>query len=169
LEPHHHSYGAASIYRGFTFTILPQKSSLRTEPSKGGISMKTLFSIALLSLLLCAIFASAPPSTHASGTWVDDLLECTENYIYGRNDVWNTWLNSPKGPEDESQLFYGLDQTFDNFQACNSVVNVPYVEIDFCPAAQQAYYNCGVQFPGFSDSNARMECQLATHYDGTCQ
>jgi len=130
--------------------------------------MKTLFSIALLSVLLCAIFASAPPPTHADD-WVGDLLSCTENYIDSHNNAWGTWLASPQAPEDESQLYYLLDQSFNDFQECNSVVNVPYVQYDFCTAAQQAYYNCGIQFQGIDATSALMECQLATHYDGMCR
>ncbi|HKG58728.1 MAG TPA: hypothetical protein VKB05_03035 [Pyrinomonadaceae bacterium] len=130
--------------------------------------MKTLFSIVLLSFLLCAIFASAPPPTHASD-WVDDLISCTGNYINGSTNAWDTWYSSSHGPGDLSQRDYALDVAFDNFQGCNSVVDIPYAAIDFCPAAQQAYYNCGIQFQGIDDTFARMECEAATHYDGTCR
>ena len=129
--------------------------------------MKTLFSIALLSLLLCAIFASAAPPTHA-GNWVDDLFDCTGTYVNRIHDAWETWYASPRGPEDLSQRNYSLDVAFYDFQACNSVVNVPYAQYDFCTAAQQAYYNCGIQFQGIDNAFALMECQLATHYEGTC-
>lgn len=130
--------------------------------------MKTLYSIALLSFLLFAIFASEPPSTHASDDWVYVLSDCTDIYITGYGNAWGTWDTSAQGPADENQLDYNLNQAFYNFQGCNSVVNVPYAEIDFCPAAQQAYYNCVIQFQGLDNTFARMECQAATHYEGTC-
>lgn len=129
--------------------------------------MKTIFSIALLSLLLCAIFASAAPPTHA-GNWVDDLFDCTGNYINGYTNAWDTWYASPQGAEDLSQRNYSLDVAFYNFQACNSVVNVPYAQYDFCTGAQLALENCNIQFQGIDNTFARMECQFATHYEGTC-
>lgn len=92
--------------------------------------MKTLFSITLLSLLLLATYASAPPRTHAI-TWVDSLMTCTGNYIDRRNGAWTTWNNSSQGPADQSQRDYSLDVAFNNYQGCNSVVNVPYMEPDF--------------------------------------
>lgn len=130
--------------------------------------MKRLFSIALLSLLLCAISASTPPPARADD-WVGDLLNCTGNYINGYNTAWDTWNASPRGPEDTDQRNYALDQAFDAYQACNGIVNVPVQQYDFCTGAQQAYYNCGAQFQGLDATSALMECQLATQYDGRCR
>jgi hypothetical protein len=130
--------------------------------------MKTLFSITLLSLLLCALFATAAPPTHASD-WVDDLFNCTGGYINGTNNAWDTWYSSTHGPEDLSERDYALDVAFYNFQGCNSVVNVPYAQLEFCPDAQYAYYACAAQFQGSEDTLALSECQAATHYDGICR
>lgn len=130
--------------------------------------MKRLFSIALLALLLCAISASAPQPTHADD-WVGELLTCTGNYIDGFNNAWDTWYASPQGPSDDSQRNYALDQSFNDYQGCNGIVNVPVQHPDFCTGAQQAYYNCGIQYQGLDASSALMECQLATQYDFRCR
>ena len=129
--------------------------------------MKTLTSIALLSVLLCTIVASAPPSTHASD-WVSDLFNCTGNYITGVNTSWNTWYASPQTPADESELWFNLDQAFEAYQDCNSVVDIPAVPFD-CGYAQVAYNNCTTQFEGTDDILALNACQIATRYDGMCR
>lgn len=130
--------------------------------------MKTFVSILVLSVLLVAISASSPPQTRASDDWVGDVLSCTGNYIQSRETTWDNWNNSSQGPQDEWNFDNGLTAAFDTYQGCNSVVNIPYQAIDFCPAAYQAHMNCANQFQGLDATAARMECYATAGYDGHC-
>lgn len=129
--------------------------------------MKTLFSISLITVLLLGISLSAPPPVQAD-SWVDDLISCTGGYMNAYSTAWGVFDASPKGPSDYDLRDYTLDQGFNNFQACNSVVNIPYAAIDYCPAAYAAYASCQNQFQGLEATPALMECQAATGYMGRC-
>lgn len=130
--------------------------------------MKTLFSISLLTILLLGLLMSAPPPSHAD-SWVDDLVSCTGGYMDGRQTAWDTYDQSGHTWQDQDLRDYTLDQAFNNYQACNSVVNIPYAAIDYCPAAYEQYMSCANQFQGWDNTAARMECQAATGFDGRCQ
>jgi hypothetical protein len=130
--------------------------------------MKMLFSISLLSILLLALFMSAPRPAHAD-SWVDDLISCTGGYLDGQQSAWNTWDQSGHTSGDQNARDNALDTAFNNYQACNSVVNIPYAAIEYCQDAYGQYMSCANQFQGWDNTAARMECQLATGFDGHCQ
>ena len=130
--------------------------------------MKKFFSISLLTLLLIGIFMSAPTPSHAD-SWVDDLISCTGGYLDGRTTAWNNWDQSSQTWQDAQTRDGALDQAFNDYQACNSVVNIPYAAMEYCQDAYAQYMSCANQFQGWDNSAARMECQAATGFDGRCQ
>ncbi|MEK6282156.1 MAG: hypothetical protein AABN95_17505 [Acidobacteriota bacterium] len=129
--------------------------------------MRTFLSISILSVLLLAIFASAPPATHAESEWYD-LYTCTDTYITDHLQAWANFDSSARTQADIDDRNSLLDQSFNSMVACNSSAFVDVAELDFCTGAQQAYYSCINQFQGIDATSARMECQAATRYEGTC-
>jgi len=126
------------------------------------MKLKTLGTLSCL--LLAAVLAVPPPTAQANV--FDDLLQCTGDYMYGLQDVWNTWYASPQSQNDLADRNWGLDNLFYNYQACNSLVNVDTAQYDFCTGAAAAAQQCSVSF---SDNfNAWAECRRATRVD-ECQ
>lgn len=130
--------------------------------------MKTFLSISLFSICVLAMLASAPHAAQADD-WVMNLGDCISSYVQERDDAWSVWDASPQQGPDENQLDYSLGTAFDTYQACNAAANVPTISLDLCPAAYEAFTACNNAFPGWDNSQARIECRLATGFEGACQ
>ena len=126
--------------------------------------MKLKTFCAVSCLMLAAVLAVPPPAAQANG--FDDLLYCTAYYLSDSNSAWETWNYSAQTQNDVDTRNSALDTAFNNYQACNSLVNVDTAQFDFCTGASEAAQQCLVTFQ--DNYNAWMACRAATRVD-VCQ
>jgi len=123
--------------------------------------MKSRISIAVLFLL--AAFASSPPKTQAVW-WVDELGDCTDNYVQDAHDI-NDLYDTYQITEEDWRYLH--DVIWHTYTGCLSPIHPPQQQPDFCDDARIAQANCDAQFAdlGLEASASRMECRAKSGID----